>query len=51
MKTPERVDAVVCGAGIAGIGAAHALVRDAGLSRVVIVDEGAPLSLARRPWC
>ncbi len=45
VTAPERVDAVVCGAGIAGIGAAHALIRDAGLSRVLIVDEGAPLSL------
>ena len=40
-----KADAVVCGAGIAGVAAAHALVRDAGLRRVIIVDEGPPLSL------
>ena len=40
-----KADAVVCGAGIAGIAAAHALVRDTDLRRVVIVDEGPPLSL------
>jgi len=38
-------DAVVCGAGIAGIAAAHALVRDAGLREVVLVEEGNPLAL------
>ncbi|MFT5447942.1 MAG: glycine/D-amino acid oxidase-like deaminating enzyme [Gammaproteobacteria bacterium] len=40
-----EADAVICGAGIAGIAAAHALVRDAHLSRVIIVEQGAPLSL------
>jgi glycine/D-amino acid oxidase-like deaminating enzyme len=40
-----KADAVVCGAGIAGIAAAHALVRDLRLKRVILVDEGAPLSL------
>ena len=40
-----HADAVVCGAGIAGIAAAHALVRDAGLARVLIIEQGAPLSL------
>ena len=42
--TPEAYDAVVCGAGIAGIAAAYALA-DSGLKRVLIVDPGAPLSL------
>jgi glycine/D-amino acid oxidase-like deaminating enzyme len=40
-----KADAVVCGAGIAGIAAAHALVRDAGLRDVLLVEEGAPLAL------
>lgn len=40
-----KAQAVVCGAGIAGIAAAHALVRDAGLRDVIIVDSGPPLSL------
>lgn len=42
--TSERYDAVVCGAGIAGIAAAYALA-DAGLRKVLIVDPGPPLSL------
>lgn len=41
---PATYDAVVCGAGIAGIAAAYALA-DSGLKRVLIVDPGAPLSL------
>ena len=41
---PVTYDAVVCGAGIAGIAAAYALA-DSGLKRVLIVDPGAPLSL------
>ena len=40
-----RADAVICGAGIAGIAAAHALVRDARLRHVIIVEKDAPLSL------
>lgn len=40
----ETYDAVVCGAGIAGIAAAHAL-SEAGLKRVLIADPGPPLSL------
>ena len=40
----EKYDAVVCGAGIAGIAAAHALAT-AGLQKVIIVDRNAPLSL------
>jgi glycine/D-amino acid oxidase-like deaminating enzyme len=38
-------DVVICGAGIAGIAAAHALAVHHGVRRVVLVDEGAPLSL------
>jgi len=40
----DGYDAVVCGAGIAGIAAAHALAA-AGLQNVLIVDPDAPLSL------
>ncbi len=40
----KRFDAVICGAGIAGIAAAHALVQ-AGLKNVAIVDREPPLSL------
>ena len=36
--TTLKADAVVCGAGIAGIAAAHALVRDAGLHDVLLVE-------------
>ncbi len=39
-----RYDAVVCGAGIAGIAAAHALT-EAGVARVALVDMGPPLAL------
>ena len=44
MASHDKYDAIVCGAGIAGIAAAYALA-DAGLPRVLIVDPGAPLSL------
>jgi sarcosine oxidase, subunit beta len=40
----QRYDAVVCGAGIAGIAAAHAL-REAGLARVALVEPGPVLGL------
>ena len=40
-----KAQAVVCGAGIAGIAAAHALVRDGAASDVILVDAGPPLSL------
>jgi len=40
----QEYDAVVCGAGIAGIAAAYALTQS-GLQRVLIVDPGPPLSL------
>ena len=43
--SPSVADAVICGAGIAGIAAAHALAVTHGWRRVVLVDEGAPLSL------
>ena len=36
---------VICGAGIAGIAAAYYLTRDHGARDIVLVDEGAPLSL------
>lgn len=38
-------DAVVCGAGIAGIAVAHALATQQGVQRVLLVDERPPLSL------
>ena len=44
MASQVKYDAVVCGAGIAGIASAYALA-NAGLQRVLIVDPGAPLSL------
>lgn len=40
----EYFDAVVCGAGIAGVAAAHALT-EAGLKRVALLDHGPPLAL------
>jgi glycine/D-amino acid oxidase-like deaminating enzyme len=39
-----RFDAVVCGAGIAGIAAAHAL-SEAGVKRIALVEPGPPLGL------
>lgn len=42
---PSSAKIVICGAGIAGIAAAHALMRDHGARDIVIVEEGAPLSL------
>lgn len=41
----QTADAVVCGAGIAGIATAHALSVTHGLRRVLLIDEGAPMSL------
>jgi glycine/D-amino acid oxidase-like deaminating enzyme len=41
---PSYHDAIIIGAGIAGVSAAYSLVR-AGAQRVVLVDENAPLSL------
>ncbi len=40
----RRYDAVVCGAGIAGIAAAHAL-SEAGLKRIALIEPGPPLGL------
>jgi glycine/D-amino acid oxidase-like deaminating enzyme len=40
----ERFEAVIVGAGMAGVACAHALV-EAGLKRVAILEEGAPLAL------
>ncbi len=42
--TRKRYDAVVCGAGIAGIAAAHALA-EAGVKRIALVEPGPPLGL------
>ena len=42
--TRKRFDAVVCGAGIAGIAAAHALA-EAGVKRIALVEPGPPLGL------
>ncbi|MFQ5601284.1 MAG: NAD(P)/FAD-dependent oxidoreductase [Candidatus Krumholzibacteriia bacterium] len=44
-QLPARADVVICGAGIAGIAAAHRLAVHAGVRDVLVVDEGAPLSL------
>ncbi len=41
----ETVDAIICGAGIAGISAAYHLSVRHGLKNVLLVDERAPLSL------
>jgi sarcosine oxidase subunit beta len=38
-------DVVICGAGIAGISAAYHLSVRHGIENVLLVDEGAPLSL------
>ena len=40
----DHYDVIVCGAGISGIAAAHALAQ-AGVRRVAIVDQGPPLGL------
>jgi glycine/D-amino acid oxidase-like deaminating enzyme len=41
----STADVVICGAGIAGISTAYHLSVNCGISNVVIVDRGAPLSL------
>ncbi len=41
----ETADVVICGAGIAGVAAAHALAVKHGLRNVVLVDDRAPLTL------
>ena len=40
-----EADAVICGAGIAGIAAAHALLRDGALRTVIVVEQDAALCL------
>ncbi|HEY0928543.1 MAG TPA: FAD-binding oxidoreductase [Gemmatimonas sp.] len=45
MSVPTTADAVICGAGIAGIAVAHALAVRHGWRDVVLVDERAPMSL------
>jgi glycine/D-amino acid oxidase-like deaminating enzyme len=40
----EKYDAVVCGAGISGIASAYYLIKS-GLERVLLIDQGPPLSL------
>lgn len=40
-----KADVVICGAGIAGVSAAYALAAEKGVQNVLLVDEGAPLSL------
>ena len=44
-ELPERASVVICGAGIAGVSCAYHLAVERGLRNVVIVEEGAPLSL------
>lgn len=41
----DTADVVICGAGIAGVAAAHALAVGHGVRNVVLVDERAPLTL------
>lgn len=43
--THETADVVICGAGIAGISAAYQLAVRHGVRKVILVDEGPPLSL------
>ncbi len=43
--THTQADVVICGAGIAGIAAAHALAVTHGVANVVLVDERPPLTL------
>ncbi|MCH9674561.1 MAG: FAD-binding oxidoreductase, partial [Gammaproteobacteria bacterium] len=44
-NAPQRADAVVCGAGVAGIGAAYFLSLHDDFKRIVIIDERPPLTL------
>jgi len=41
----QRADAVICGAGIAGVAAAYTLAVQHGIHDIVLVDERAPLTL------
>jgi glycine/D-amino acid oxidase-like deaminating enzyme len=43
--TVMKAEAVICGAGIAGVSAAYALAVEKGMQNILLVDEGAPLSL------
>jgi glycine/D-amino acid oxidase-like deaminating enzyme len=40
-----KAEVVICGAGIAGVSAAYALAVEKGVQDILLVDEGAPLSL------
>jgi glycine/D-amino acid oxidase-like deaminating enzyme len=40
-----KAEAVICGAGIAGVSAAYTLAVEKGIQKIILVDEGAPLSL------
>jgi len=42
---PHRADVVICGAGIAGVAAAHALAQRQGVGDILLVDAGPPLSM------
>jgi len=43
--SPSSSRVVICGAGMAGVAAAHQLAVEYGVDNVVLVDEGNPLSL------
>ena len=40
-----KAEVVICGAGIAGVSAAYSLAVEKGVQNILLVDEGAPLSL------
>lgn len=42
---PPEAEAVICGAGISGVAAAYFLAVEQGVSDVLLIDKGAPLSL------
>src|SRR3954453_18425066 len=48
MTSSDRI--VICGAGIAGVAAAHALAVAHGRANVTIVEPGLPLSLTSDKW-
>ncbi|HNP74295.1 MAG TPA: FAD-dependent oxidoreductase, partial [Kouleothrix sp.] len=43
--TKASADVVICGAGIAGVAAAYYLAVERGITDVLLVEQGAPLSL------
>jgi len=45
MTKGSSAEVVICGAGIAGISAAYHLSVRHGIENILLVDEGAPLSL------